>query len=231
MVAEQLGRLGVGRLVLIDPDVVEESNLPRIVGAIPEQVGQEKVNVLEQHLQLGTPDTEIVTVSDRVQNAEDQLADVDVILAGVDRVSARIFLNEYAVSQQIPYIDAGCIIHSDNGLPMAMRGYVQTVVPNGACLDCLGRLDIERARLEHMDREEVEAQVRAGYVPEDFLNPEPSIIYLNGVVASIAVNKAVGLVTGRELESDLIRYDGLQEDLARMKARPSEECPTCRRFT
>jgi hypothetical protein len=62
LVAEQLARLGVTEFVLVDPDIVEESNLSRLVGAYDHHVGRPKVTAIREHLwQSGTDDVDVET--------------------------------------------------------------------------------------------------------------------------------------------------------------------------
>ena len=58
-VAEQLARLGVGRLVLVDPDTLSLSNLTRVYGSTPADVGDPKAVVLARHLERIRPDLNV----------------------------------------------------------------------------------------------------------------------------------------------------------------------------
>lgn len=227
IIAVQLARLGVDRLVLIDPDTVEESNLPRVAGSSAYGVGEPKVDAVALHVGAAAPQVDVDRVQHRVEDAPDALWDVDFVVAGVDRVSARIWLTEYCVDHALPYVDAGSVIHADRGA-VTMRGYVQTVLPGETgCLDCMDRLDRERARLEQMSEEEVEEQMRQGYVPDDFLEPEPAVIHLNGVVASLAVQQVVAVVVPNRDPTGLIRYDADEPELTAMETTPVDRCPIC----
>jgi molybdopterin/thiamine biosynthesis adenylyltransferase len=228
IVLEELARLGIQDFTLIDPDIVEESNLPRLVGTMQEHVGRPKVDVLEQHLWHVAPNCSVTTVQAPVQEAEDELLDVDVTVAGVDTVSARMWLNEYAVRQLQPYIDAGVIIETADETATEMHGFIQTVVPGvTGCFTCLNRGDHEQARREQLSDEEVEEQVERGYIDEGELAPEPAVIQLNGAVASMAVNELVKLVTGFDDPTGFMRYEGIGHSLVPMETLPSPACPTC----
>lgn len=229
---EELARLGVQEFTLVDSDVVEESNLPRLVGAMREHVDRPKVEVLENHLWHIAPNCEVAAVQSPVQEAEDQLEDVDVIMAGVDQVRARMWLNEFAVRTLTPYIDAGVIIETDDtdtgAVASEMHGFIQTVVPGvTGCFACLDRGDQEQARRERLSEEELEEQVEQGYVEESELAPEPAVIQLNGAVASMAVNEFSKLVTGFDVPTGFLRYEGLGHELVPMGTTPSGACPVC----
>jgi len=233
LLCEQLARLGVTDLTLIDPDVVEASNLPRLYGAADHHIGRAKVDMLEQHLWQIQPDASVTTLQHPVEEVADHLHDVDVVLAGVDQVSTRSFLNEYAVRYLTPYIDAGSIIRtadSDDELTAvtAMHGFVQTIVPGvTACFDCLDRGDHEQERLERMTDAELEEQVDRGYVDDEVLTPEPAVIHLNSAVASKAVSEFTKLVTGFAEPAGFLRIEDLANDLVEVTTTPSPECITC----
>jgi molybdopterin/thiamine biosynthesis adenylyltransferase len=108
MIAEQLARLGVGELVVVDPDNVEESNLSRIVGVFDHHVGEPKVTAIRDHLLKSSGGSLAVTaVQERIQDCPSALDDCDIVIGCVDSVTARSFCNEYAVKQLQYYLDAG----------------------------------------------------------------------------------------------------------------------------
>jgi molybdopterin/thiamine biosynthesis adenylyltransferase len=227
---EQLSRLGVGELVVVDPDVVEESNLNRLQGAFDGDVGKAKVDVMRRHVERIDPSIEIEVFQERAQDAAPALKSCDALIAGVDRMSARMWVNEFAVRHLIPYVDAGSLITTtDDGESVTdMEGYIQTIVPGvTGCFDCLDRGDPEQARIEQLTDEELEAEIADGYVDESTLTPEPAVIHLNGLVASKAVDALVKLLTGFDKPTPFIRYEGLNNELTAVQTRPSPECFTC----
>ncbi|MFB6171104.1 MAG: ThiF family adenylyltransferase [Haloarculaceae archaeon] len=238
MSAEQLARLGVGELTVVDPDVVEPSNLPRIYGATEHHVGRPKVDVVEQHLWRVNPDVEVTTHRARVQDvSEPALADCDVLVGAVDRVTARSYLNELAVRHLTYYLDAGVVIKTgtaedatgdEAGDVTAELGVAQLVVPGvNGCLSCLGRRDPERARLERLSEEQVKAEIDRGYVEGDVLAPQPAVTPLNGVVAA-QVGRIVGkLVTGYDDPPDMVQYRGLADESSSIGTHRDAACPVC----
>jgi len=118
IVAEQLARLGVGELVLVDPDSVEASNLSRLVGAYDYHVGQPKVTAVRQHLLKSSGgELTVDAVPKRVQDCTAVLENCDVIVGCVDSVTARSYCNEYAVKHLQYYIDAGVRIDTPDVTP------------------------------------------------------------------------------------------------------------------
>lgn len=228
IIAEQLVRLGIEDLVLVDPDVVEKSNLPRLQGATPDDVDRSKVEVVQQHLKAINPAIRVETAQAQAQQSEGLLQRCDVLIGGLDRVNARMRINEFAVMHLIPFIDAGVIIERDEETVTAMKGCVQTIVPGAtACFSCLNRGDQEQARIERLDEKELEAEIERGYVEDSVLTPEPAVIHLNGLVASKAVDVLVKIVTGIDEPATSIEYESFDNELSPLYLPPAPQCTVC----
>jgi molybdopterin/thiamine biosynthesis adenylyltransferase len=228
LLATQLARLGVSEFVLIDPDRVERSNLNRLEGATEGDVGDSKVAVMQLAVISSNPEADVTLVRRPVEDALDYLESVDVIFGGVDSLSTRVFLNDYAVENETIYIDAGSRINTEDGTLEAIEGYVQYINPGvTACFECLDRADPEQLRIEELSQEELEEEVERGYLDSDVLDPEPAVIYLNGVVASLAVSIFTRHVLDRTPLPGLIRYDDEETGLDALFTTPSEHCLVC----
>lgn len=230
VLAEQLTRLGVGHLDIIDPDVVEPSNLPRLYGAYEEDVGEPKVSVIADHCRAIDSSISVGTHEAIAEDMTEVLAESDIVLAGLDRMSSRAFLNEFCVKHCLPYIDSGVVITTDEGTVESMEGYVQTVAPGAtACLACLNRIDRERARIERLPEDEREQELERGYIAESDLAPEPAVVHLNTTIAGMAVSELVNLVTGVDSPSGLIRFEALDNSLLSMGTTTArgDSCPVC----
>ena len=80
-VVTQLAHLGVRTLLLVDPDVVETTNLPRLIGATSGDVGGLKADVLAAAARAINPLVEIRVIPDSVLDTDPALlADMDVVL-------------------------------------------------------------------------------------------------------------------------------------------------------
>lgn len=232
IIAEELARYGVHRLTLVDPDVVERSNLPRLFGCHADHVGNPKVTAVKQHLERVNPAVQVSAVQAVADDVPALLKPVDLLVAGVDRVSARMWLNQFAVRHLVPYVDAGVVIdvdeRSDGQRITAMDGYIQLIVPGAtACFDCLDRGDPEQARIEHLSDDALEVELARGYITETDLTPEPAVVPLNGVVASKTVQLVAKYVTGYDEPAAFLRFDGLDNGLTETATVPSDNCPTC----
>ncbi len=105
---QYLAAAGVGRLTLIDDDVVSLSNLQRQVLYATEDVGRPKVDVAAALVRKINPDVRIDTLQRRL-TADDTpalFADVDVILDGSDNFMTRLIVNDLAVAARIPLVSA-----------------------------------------------------------------------------------------------------------------------------
>ena len=229
MVAEQLTRLGVKELVLIDPDIVEESNLSRLAGAYDHHVGKPKVTAIREYLwKVGGDDISIEAIREPIQKCSGSLDRCDIVVGCVDSVTARSFCNEYAVKHLTYYVDSGVRIDTTDDQKVEMTGYVHLVAPgSNACFDCLGRHDQAAARLEQFAPAEQAAERERGYIDDEELSPEPAVVHLNGQCASKTVSVLVDLVTGRGDPPDFIRYEDHAHEMTALTTTPSDGCPTC----
>lgn len=107
---EALARCGVGRLVLVDSDVVSKSNINRQSVAFQSTIGQFKTKVMKSMIQEISPETCVVTFESFVlpENLEELLGQVDgtidYLIDAVDTVAAKLALAQYGRDHQIPLI-------------------------------------------------------------------------------------------------------------------------------
>jgi len=196
-VIEQLVRLGVGHLVLVDPDKIEEKNLNRIINSkmIDAREHNYKVDVLQKAISemgLGT------CVTSFPQNLYDNndvlnaLADCDILFGCIDSVDGRHILNQLATFYLIPYFDLGVKLVSDGygGIDQIM-GSVHYLQPGGSSLRTRGVYTNEELRAASMYRtnvDEYQEQKRSGYII-DVAVDSPAVISINMQIASMAVNE------------------------------------------
>lgn len=104
--AEALARGGVGKLTLVDHDVVSPSNLNRQLAALESTVGRPKAQVLSARLRDAAPDAEIVAV-EAFYLPESPVPipqDVSVVVDAIDTVSAKLHLAQICYERGIPLI-------------------------------------------------------------------------------------------------------------------------------
>ena len=108
-IAEEMARLGVGRLTLIDGDSVEESNLNRQLFATEKTLGQPKVEAARTRLQEVNSSTQIKVVREffREENGQDLLQGSDLVCDALDSIAARIALERSCHALRVPLVFAG----------------------------------------------------------------------------------------------------------------------------
>jgi hypothetical protein len=196
IVVEQLTRLGVGRLVLVDPDVVEEKNLNRILNSGKEDayLSTPKVNVLASAIAKIGLGTEVIPLQMNLatRHAIDAVAECDVVFSCMDGVEGRHLLNRLATFYTIPFFDVGVKLDADGlGGVENISGAVHYVQPGGSILLSRGVYSMEQVDAEAMrriDPGEYRRQVGEGYL-RGVVENRPAVISVNGFYASLCVNE------------------------------------------
>lgn len=109
--AAYLASAGIGRLVLVDDDLVELSNLQRQIIHTTDRIGQSKVESARTAIAQMNPDCQVETVVERVDTARlaALLAQVDLIVDCTDNFRTRQAINEVCVAQSKPFVSAAAI--------------------------------------------------------------------------------------------------------------------------
>ena len=187
LVTEYLARLGVGNLVLIDPEQIDESNLSRVVGAtgVDVEICQLKTQIAVRHAREMAIHTNLQPIAGDVSrdSVAQLLRDCDFIFLAADSMRARLVVNAIAHQYLIPTIQMGTKIRSgkSGNIDDAMCA-VRHVRPGTGCLWCNGLIDPTQLAIEA--KSDTERKEQAYGVQE----PNPSVITLNAVAAAHAVN-------------------------------------------
>lgn len=195
-VIEQLARLGVGRLVLVDPDRVEEKNLNRIMNSTREDayLKRPKVEAMARAIAaMGfATDVDIIAQNLATPRAVKAVAECDVVFGCMDGVEGRHLLNRLAAFYVLPYFDVGVRLEADgDGGINEASGAVFYIRPDGSTLQDRSVYTADQlsaAGLRRTDPKAYGEQVKAGYirgVDED----RPAVISVNTQIASSAVNE------------------------------------------
>ena len=131
--AETMARAGVGRLLLVDRDVVELSNLPRQVlyTEADAHAGRPKALAAAAHLRDINSDCRVQAVVEDFRPGvyEDLSVRPDLILDGTDNFATRYLLNDLAHREQVPWVYGGVV---------GARGTAMAILPGKTpCLRCL----------------------------------------------------------------------------------------------
>jgi molybdopterin/thiamine biosynthesis adenylyltransferase len=128
--AKNLAMLGVGRLLIVDLDQVEMSNVSRTIFFQPKDLGKNKAEVLAANLHTKYPYVETSAYRGELERMPlKYYLDSHVVVCGLDNVVSRIFLAQLCRKYGIPLVDAGII-----GLTGRVQSYI---TPDDACPICL----------------------------------------------------------------------------------------------
>jgi hypothetical protein len=194
---EQLVRLGVGSLIIVDPDKIEERNLNRILNStmLDALKGRYKVDVLKRAIRSFGLGTEVISFKENIYNnikIIDSLAQCDIIFGCVDSIDGRHLLNQISTFYLVPYFDLGVKIVADgNGGIDQICGTVHYIQPGGSSLRTRGLYNSEELRSASMfraNRKEYEEQLRSGYIFNANVE-SPAVISINMQTSSMAVNE------------------------------------------
>ncbi len=198
-IVQQLAHLGFRRYVIYDHDVVEDTNLNRVVGANEGDVraGRLKIEIARRAIKGLSRKSEISAHPQRWQDNPAPLRGCDIVFGCVDTFKERHELEACCRRYLIPYIDIGMDVHQAEGEPPVMAGQVILSLPNDPCLFCLGFLTEKRL-----------AQEAALY---GATGGRPQVVWPNGILASTAIGIAVNLLTDWSRSQHrfvYLQYDG-----------------------
>ena len=204
IVAELLGRLGVGRLVLIDFDRVEEKNLNRILYATPKDIGRFKTHVLRDAIKAHHPGVDIETFETPVSDASALIAlsGSDILFSCVDSMEGRYHCDLAVQTFICPMIDIGVVIPTrtlkDKVSVADVCGRIDYVFPSGSTLWDRGEITGAGLTAEYIRHNDPDAYARQG--AEGYLkgvpDEAPSVISLNMRAASAGVNEWLARLYG-----------------------------------
>lgn len=197
-VAEQLVRLGVRRFVLCDPDELSASNVTRVYGSSPAEIGRDKVEVVAEHLARIGSGTECRVAKSMItlEATARQLCECDIVFGCTDDNAGRLVLSRLATYFLTPVIDSGVVLSSGvDGQLVGIDGRVTTLIPGQACLVCRGRIDTKRAGAELMTPGERKRLENEGYAPA-LGRVEPAVVTFTTLVAATAVNELLERLVG-----------------------------------
>ncbi|MBI2094317.1 MAG: molybdopterin-synthase adenylyltransferase MoeB [Candidatus Omnitrophica bacterium] len=199
-----LAAAGVGRLGIVDFDVVDATNLQRQIIHRTQDVGHLKVESAKERIQQLNPDVEVVTFNQRLsrESIMDLIRPYDVVIDGTDNFPTRYLVNDACVFQKKPNI-YGSIFRFD--------GQATVFYPfKGPCYRCL-----------------YPEPPPPGMVPSC---AEGGVLgVLPGVIGLIQATEAIKLIMGKgePLIGRLLLYNALKMEFREVKLKRSPECPVC----
>ena len=142
IVAEAMARIGVARVILIDPDIVESHNLDRLLYGTINDLGKYKVNLAAKAMRRNATSKDFnvtaLPISIHDEEAYKAALDCDILFSCVDRPVPRDVLNYIAHAHLIPVIDGGIAVETtarqDRLHSAHWRAHI--VTPYHQCLRC-----------------------------------------------------------------------------------------------
>lgn len=199
-----LAAAGVGRLGVVDDDVVELSNLQRQILFTTADVGRSKAEVAAERLAALNPEVVVEPHACRltVANTFEIIDRYDVVVVAVDNFATRYLLNDACVLRRATLVD-GAVLRL-TGLAMTVKG------GESACYRCLFPDPPPPARVVSCS----EAGV---------LGPIP------GVIGSIQALEVIKVLTGsgRPLYDRLLQFDGGDMSFNEVAVSRAPGCPVC----
>jgi len=191
---QQLAHLGIQNYVIFDFDIVDESNLNRLVsGKVSDAKSKsKKTDVAFKQITGLQPKANVKIVNSTWQENSYLLQECDVIFGAVDSFAARRDIELECRRYLIPYIDIGmdvCIVGSE---PPRLFGQIILSLPGKPCMHCIGYLT------EKLLAKEASKYGDAG--------KKPQVVWSNGVLASNAIGIFVDMITGWSKKKEIIYY-------------------------
>jgi len=202
-IVTRLAAMGVGKIRIVDRDVIELSNLHRQTMFNEDDVGQVKVEIAAKKLRKLNADIiiEELPVSVNDYTALDVVDGCDVVIDALDSVNARYSLNKACIEKKIPFV---------SGAAVGVTGQSFTILPNEtACYHCL---------FPALDEDSMPTCSIEGV--------HPSIL---SIIGGIEVSEAVKIITGKEpsLKDKVLHVDLENLIFNFTKVSRVQECSVC----
>ena len=243
---EALARAGVGKIIIIDPDHVDESNLERIHGSFPQHVETHtaKAHLAREHVLSIDPSCEVTAIVGSLPQAEviDAVVTADVALGCTDQQHSRVALSDVVTRYLLPSFDCGVMLEGQNGKITGQIVQIIRFLSADACVLCRNLVVPARLAQELMSPNErttrraaAAAAVDRGDAPNPYWSAEVqlnTVGYLTTTAGAMAAGYAIGWLTGRfdaPFKRLQINLGGRFVDATDVDDEPRHDC-VCRRM-
>lgn len=236
-VLPQVCLLGVKNISVIEHETFSPTNRNRYFGFLSTDldhktgVGIEKVLVAERVAKGIDPDICIKLIRNKLESQEafDAIKEADVVFGCLDSDGARSILNEVCIAYGVTYIDLASEVFEDG----SFGGRVAVVMEGKGCLHCMADgLDQTEVRRYLSSEEELENEANIYGVDRKSLTigSGPSVVDLNGIIASLGVQEFKLLITEPILQSRYLNYRGHLKTISKVEVAPNNHCYSCSLF-
>jgi molybdopterin/thiamine biosynthesis adenylyltransferase len=225
----ELALLGVGAIYPIDDEELSNSNRNRYVGAWHDDPvpGSAKTRLAERHVRSIDPRIRVVPIQQSLFSEEAFAAvrEADYVFGCLDDDGPRLVLNELCAAYAKPLFD----LASDVPEAGVYGGRICVAWDGTACPYCLGEIDTKAAqRYLASDAERENEDAIYGIKRSALGETGPSVVSINGVVASLAVTEFMAAVTGMRKPALLMTYRGHDSIVTKRRDPPASDCYYCK---
>ncbi len=213
IVAEQLARMGVGSLIVVDFDHMELRNLNRILNSTHDDalIRRPKVDVFSRAATAFRPDLDLECIPQTLSCRASVLkvAKADIVFCCVDSHEGRLIADLMSQSFMQPLFDVGVVIptrvdQAGRSCILDINGRIDYVHPGGATLadrEVYTPASLRAEELAKCDPDAYAVQVKEGYMP-GVLEEAPSVISVNMLAASTCVQEFIARLYPYRLSSN-----------------------------
>jgi molybdopterin/thiamine biosynthesis adenylyltransferase len=196
-VFEQLLRLGVGTIGIIDPDCLEITNVSRVYGSTIKDTGHPKVLIAEESAaRTGIPvHVEPVQGSVLDEHVMRRLLHYDVVIGCTDDHAGRGRLTRLPGRMLQLLLDIGVLVDAVEASVLGIRSRLTIVAPRTACLFCTRDIDPRLVAAEEMNEHERAQRAGEGYAP-GLGEPAPAVVAFTTFTAALAVSELLERIIG-----------------------------------
>jgi molybdopterin/thiamine biosynthesis adenylyltransferase len=236
-VLPQLCLLGVKHFTVIDHETFSATNRNRYLGFLHSDfdtekgIGIEKVLVAERIAKGIDPDIDINLIRNKLESREafDALIRADIVIGCLDNDGARSILNELCIAYGLTYFDLASEVFEDG----TFGGRIAIVKDGSGCLHCMGDgLDQTEVRRYLANEDQLENEAKVYGVDKNNLSTGsgPSVVDLNGIVASLGVQEFKLLITDPQNCSRYLNYRGHLKTISKVAVNQHNNCYCCSLF-
>ncbi|WNY22857.1 Sulfur carrier protein ThiS adenylyltransferase [Methanimicrococcus hongohii] len=217
-VATYLAAAGIGKIVLLDCDVVDKTNLNRQFLHREEDIGRKKADSGAEKLKSMNPEIQVYSVCNRLteENIKELVGDCQIIVDALDNDQTRRILAAFAVQTKRPYFHAAV---------SGFQGQFASFYPEeGPCYFCAFPETEDEEKDDEKDEEKDETN----------MNGNKKIIFpivgaTAGIIGSMQANEIIKYITnaGKRNVGKLFIWDGFNNNFETIEIEKEQDCQCC----